>query len=305
MSDGLDLLYRLQNLLNEDSDSPFLDDRTSFQLLWEAAEEFVDRTGALKATQSITTVADQAEYTLNHDYLKLYLRDNERNLFLKFNDGNFDSFPIWKDYEEIVFINDTDSVPIPSHFAIIDDPTLDSQVTGTATSTAAASGGAATLTDTAADFSDVEAGNIVHNTTDTSVGIVLSKTSSTIASTALFGGTANDWTSGDAYVIQPQGRFQIILDPPPSSSGDTLTVQYIQRPAPVFSDYGVYRFPPQFTDAIVNYAAFKYKYRDREAVFGDRWFQVWERGIALAAGSMNNSMNRKEFKVRLRKRPKS
>ena len=55
-------------------------------------------------------------------------------------------------------------------------------VTGTRTTTSAgaAVGGASTLTDTGGDFSDVSPGDIVHNTTDGSDGIVLSKTSSTV-----------------------------------------------------------------------------------------------------------------------------
>lgn len=291
-------------MLNEDADSVFLDDRTSFQLLWEAAEEFTDRTGALKATQSITTVADQTNYTLNHDFLRLFLRNHDKNLYLKYNDGSFNTFPIWKDYEQIIFEDNTDSIPIPSHFTIIDDPTLDTQLSGTTTSAGAASGGLSTLADTGADFSDAEAGNIAHNTTDGSVGIVTSKTSTTALVTALFGGDDNDWTSGDAYVIQPQGRLQVILDPPPVTASHTVTVQYIQRPAPVFSDYGVYRFPPQYTEGIVSYAAFKYKYRDREPNFGDRWFLAWQRCLEMASNSLNNSLNRKDLKVILRKRPK-
>ena len=71
--DGKGLLYKLGSLLNEDATSGFLDDFTSYEFLYEAAKEFVSRTACITATQTITTVVDQTDYTLNADFLGLYL----------------------------------------------------------------------------------------------------------------------------------------------------------------------------------------------------------------------------------------
>jgi len=296
--DGKNLLYRVRQALDEDSSSSFMDDRSSFDYLYEAAIELAMRTKALRSSQSITTVADQDGYTLNADYLGLYAKDTHNRFFVKYTDSSSnDSFLFWKDYEDILFENQTASVTVPSFFTIIDDSTKDSQVTGTATSTASAIGYQSTLTDTAGDFSDVSAGDSVHNTTDGSDGIVLSKTSSTVLVVALFGGTANDWTSGDAYVIQPQGRMKLVLDQPPETAGETITLNYIKRPDPVYSYYGTYRFQNHHLMALVKYAAWMYKYRDREPQTGDQLFQYWDRQVGVSSEQIRNSTNQKGFKV--------
>ncbi len=296
------MLYRLRELLNEDANSTFLDDRTSYSLLYEAAKYFVDITGCLKATQSITTVADQQTYTINADFLRLYLKNSRNDYFLEYSDGTSTYTLYWKDYEDIIFENNTTSVTIPSHFAIIDKPTLNSRLTGTVTATSAASGGESTLTDSSADFSNVSPGDNVHNTTDGSSGIVLSADSSTSLTVALFGGTNNDWTSGDSYVIQPQGRLQLVLSPPPSQAGHAITLRYVQKPDPVFSDYGIYRFPEEYHEALCYYAAWFYKYRDREPNFGDRLYQQFDFAVRKASDSLKRTFRKSGLRVNLRKR---
>lgn len=300
--DGKSLLYSLRNTLNEDSGSAFLDDRTSYEYLYEAATMFASRTGALTAEQSITTVADQEAYTLNANYDSLYLRNYDEEYIVKYNDGATNTFPLFKEYERIIYEDETTSVPLPSWFTVKDKSSLGDQITGTATSTAAASAGLATLTDTSGDFSDAAPGDIIHNTTDGSSGYVVSKTSSTIIVVALFGGTANDWTSGDAYVIQPQGRMQLLLNAPPSTSGHTVTFYYNQRPEPVFSDYGVYRFPDSYMPAIVKYAAWLYKYRDREPEVGDSLFLYFDREVKRANRVYGNSSKHRDITFNLRRR---
>lgn len=299
--DGNALLYSLRNLLEEDSGSTFLDTRTSYEFLYEAACDFCDETQCLKSSQTITTVAEQTDYTLNADFLRLYMRDTDNKYFLKLSDGSTTSFIAWEDYQDFFYTTSSTSVTRPNYFAIIDD-SQDSQATGTATSTSTATGGKSTLTDTAGDFSDVSAGDPVNNTTDGSSGYVISKTSSTVLQVALFGGTNNLFTSGDAYIIQPQGRMKIILDPAPSTAGYTITVPYVQRPNPVFTSYDSYRFQSQYMKAIVKYAAWLYKYRDREPNYGDAWFKFWDREIRKAQDSLDQSLNRQRFTVNFRKR---
>ena len=298
--DGKTMLYSLRHLLEEDSDSGFLDNYSSYRYINDAAFEFALRTSCLKSTQEITTVADTATYTLNADFLKLHMQNSSRNYIVKYYDGTNHYFIPWKPYEEIIIGNNTTSVTIPSHFTILDDATLDTRVSSTATAAGASSGGQCTLTDSTAPFADVSVHDIVHNTTDGSKGVVLSKTSTTAIVTALFGGTADDWTSSDGYVIQPQGRMLIQFDPPPSTAAHTATVYYIQRPAPVYSDYGVFRFPQQYTDALVKYAAWLYKYRDREPNYGDKWFMLFENAVRRYTAQTNHILHRKRFQVNMK-----
>lgn len=297
--DGHDLTRRLTQLLNEESGSDWLDPRTTYDFLYEAAIAFVDRTHCLKSTQPITTVADTSSYNLNPDFLKLYLTNGAGDLIIKYNDGTDDYFLTWKDYNDIVYGNQTDSVSIPSHFAII-DADLPAQVIGLATASDAATGGLSGLTSTAAYLADVESGSIVHNITDGSHGIVISKTSATLVETALFAGSDNDWTNLDSFIVQPQGRYQIVLDAPPDTAGHTITVYYIQRPEPVYHNYGVYRFPVQYTQALVKYAFWLYKYRDRDANFGNAMYQFWEMEIRKYGHSINQAVRPNNVKVRFK-----
>lgn len=300
--DGKEALYRLRLLLDETTGAGFLDDRTSYSYLWDAATEFATRSESLKSSQAITTVASTTAYVLNADFMHLYMKDDSGNLFVKYYDGTTYRFINFEPYSSIIHDNQTTAVTIPSRFTIIDKPALYSRVTGTATSAGAASGGEATLTDTAADFSNVNEGDTIHNTTDRSDGYVLSKTSSTVIVTALFGGSGNDWASSDAYTIQPQGRLQLVLDPPPSTAGHTVTVEYVQRPMPVFSDYGIYRFQTQYMDAIVKYAAFIYRYKDQEPDFGNAFFQLFDRSARQNKYSTDKSLVRTGLSVNLKKR---
>lgn len=311
MVDGKSLIRSLRELLNEDSTSSWLNTRSSYEFLWQAANELVSRTFCLRSTQSITTVANQSGYTLKADFLKLYLKNDDGEFYIKYNDGTNDYFKTYKEYSDIIYENNTTSVSIPDNFTIIDDPDIDVQLSSTVTSVGASVGGRSTLTDAATDLSDVSAGDIVHNLTDGSDGVVTALITSSGASvggwegagvitqlyTALFGGTNNDWTLADSYVIQPQARLKFILDPPPSNSGHTVTVYYIQRPLPVYHDYGVYRIQPQYSSSLVQYAAWLYKYRDKEPNFGDKWFQFFDRTVRHAGENLGNAFVKKKIEV--------
>ena len=302
MVDGKSLLYALREELNESSTSGWLDTRSSYRFLYQAAIAFVKRTQCLRNEQTITTVASQAGYTLQADFIEMYLKDTDNELFLKYNDGTSDYFLKFKDYEDIVYENQTTAVSIPDNFTIIDDATKDTRLSSTVTSDGDASGGECTLTDSNADFSDVSAGDIVHNTTDGSDGIVLSKTSSTALVVALFGGTDNEWDTNDDYVIQPQARLKIVLTPPPSASSHTVTVYYIQRPAPVYSDYGIYRIPAEHLESLVEFAAFKYKMREEKPAFAEKFLRYWDLKVRSSAHSLDNAFNRKGFSVNWKKK---
>lgn len=300
--DGKSALRSLRILLNEDSNSDFLDTRASYEHIWLASKEFADRSNCLTSTQSITTVANQAQYTLNADFMKMYLRNSDNNHYVKYNNGSADQFILFQDKEDAIYQNSTASVEIPSKFYIEDDPNLDSQISSTATAAGTSSGGVCTLTDSTAPFADVSVGDIVHNITDGSDGYVVSKTSTSVLITALFDGTNNDWTNADAYIIQPQGRLRLVFNPPPSTSGHTVTVYYVQKPSPVFSDYYVYRFQEQYMFGIINFAAFLYKYKDRIPNFGDKFYAIFENAVRKASNTLNQSFLRQGFKVNLKGR---
>jgi len=400
MSDGKDLLRRLEQILNEESVGTWLDDKSSYDFLWEAAKEWTARTKCLTSMYEFKTVEGQPNYTLPAGFLKLFLMDKQNRYYVRYTDGT-DHFVKFKDYEDIIHensvqtydiqqstlttsattIQDTgqdfgdwetssgdsvyqlrftdtqgneswaylgeastttnaddtiavftdlarastgwngagtpsgtashyrvekaSSADVPTSFSIRDKQALYSQITGTATSDGDDSAGECTLTDSSGVFITtdyVNKGDIIHNTTDSSDGVVLSITSATALVCALFGGTGNDWDKDDAYVIQPQGRLEIYLDPPPSDSGDIVRVDFTERPDPVYSDYGVYRFRQHATEAIVKYAAFLYKYRDQEPNFGDALFQWWDRAVRQEAYNLHPEKKRSRWTVNLKAR---
>lgn len=302
--DGKSLTNGLAALLNETvSSSSFLESRVSYDYLYEAALEFVRRTRCLTGTQPITTVADQSSYDLNADFLQLYLTDSQNRYVVKYTDSNgVDTFLTFRDYEAVTYSNQSDSVTLPSNFSIIDNRTLTDRITGSVTSAGASTNGECTCTDSSAPFDDVEVGDDIHNTTDGSDGIVIAVTSTSALVTALFDGTDNDWDSSDAYVIVPQGRKKLVLDPPPATSGETVTIEYVQKPDPVYSPYRAYRFDRQYQPAIIKYAAWLYKYRDSAPNFGDAFYKFWDEQVRRAAKTEQKSFNRPTMRVNLMKR---
>ena len=133
--DGKTLLYRLRNILDEASTGTWVDDKTSYDFLWEAAKQFASRTAALTGSQQFITVAEQENYVLNADYLRLYLMDRNNEYYLKFSNSNGDSFIKFRDYEDIRNANYVRTVDIKV-----------TSITTTAT----------TLQDTGQDFSSWE-----------------------------------------------------------------------------------------------------------------------------------------------------
>ena len=296
--DGLSLLFQMEKLLEEDTDSTFVDDRLSYQFLNEAAIDLNRRTAALKTTQTITTVADQTAYDIEPDFMGLHLMNSAKRYVIKYNDGSMNTYVTWKPYEEIILADQADDTSsIPSNFTVLDNATLGSTITGSVTSDGDASGGECTLTDTGGGLSEAEAGDVVHNTTDESSGVVTSVTSDTAVKCALFGGTDDEWDNSDNYVIVPQGRYQLVLNPPTSTASHTITLYYLQRPAPVYTDYARFRYPSHFMPAIVKYAAWLYKYKDSEPNYGDKWYMFYKSEASKLANEADHVHRRKRFKV--------
>jgi hypothetical protein len=299
--DGKTLTREVQQLLEEQASGTWLDTKTTYDFLYDAALATTSRVRAFTSSQSITTVIGQTDYILNADFMGLYLTDNMNRHFIKYNDGTNDSFIFAATIDSVYLQDNSTQQSVPDNFAI-GDAGPQEQITGSATSTTTLTNGESSLVDTNADFSTVNVGDFIHNTTDGSNGVVQQVVSSTNLLTASFDGTNNFWSSGDAYIINPQGRFKIVLNPPPSIGTGTITIPYLQKPAPVYSLYRTYPFAPPYKKAITSLAAFWYKYRDRDPKFGDKLYQVWDMTVKQLNKDLNTIMNRKGFRVNFIKR---
>ena len=294
--DGKDLSRRVRQLLNEPSTSPFLDARTTFDFLYAASRQWIIETESLTAEQSITTVASQAGYTIDGDFLSLYLKDDDE-FFIKYYDGTDYYFLKFKPYSEVIYENNTTDADIPSNFTISDDQTLDTLISDTADNAADDVGGKTVLTMNTEVFGDVTPGDIIHNTTDASDGIVTKVTSTKILEICLFGGTDNEIDDSDAFLIQPRKRLKLILDPPPETKDQTVTLYYLQSPRPVYSDYDVYPIPFEYADVIAKYAAWLYTYRDDEPDFGDAYYVHWRRQVTTYRRLTNRALVKEESRL--------
>ena len=292
--DGNQLLQQLNDTLQEAGASGWLDSFSSYNYLWQAAVEFATRTQCFKTSTTITLATNTTTYRLPADFLQLFTRTRDKRYFLKLNDGTSDNhFLFYKDHSEILYeTNDTDiAVEYPDSFTVINDPVPLSVATGSATSVGAVSGGQCTLTDSTANFLLYAPGDSVENETDGSTGIVLTVTSATQLVCALFRGTNNDWSANDSYAIIPQGRTAILFDPPPSITGYTIEFPYIQRPAPVFSNYGAYNLQREYCLAVIFYACWLYKYRDSNPSMGDRYYVNFDNQVKRFEYGLSKRLN--------------
>lgn len=304
---GIDYLNRLNQIMGESyPSSNWMDKKTSFDYLFEAAKDFCRETRLLRGSQSITTVASQANYALNPDFREVYAEDDGGNKVIKYYDTANYSWISQQYHSATLYANNTTAVSVPDNFSITNRAAA-SQVTGIATSSGSQSGGESTLTDTAASFtSTVSVGDTVYNTTQSYIGLVLAVTSGTALKTAMFDTSGQtsayaSWTSSDAYIIQPQSRFDLYLDPLPSTAGHTVTVNYLQTPSAVYSDYGSYNLPGGFEEAILKYAVWLYKYRDRKPDVGDYLYKFYEMQVREARHVGEKALNKPKFEFSLKK----
>src|SRR3990172_1581157 len=74
---GINLLKRLDQIMAQSYPSGgWMDKKTSFDFIYEAAKDYAKKTRCLYTTQSITTVASQANYALNPDFQEI-LSENQ------------------------------------------------------------------------------------------------------------------------------------------------------------------------------------------------------------------------------------
>jgi hypothetical protein len=248
-------------------DHSYAAERELWEMLDKAACIFVRELMNLHAEATITTVASQQAYDLPGGFLGLYMKNYRRKYFLKYYDGSNYSWPIADTREKIYKQNYTTAQTWPNRFAIVDKETVGTLISGTATAAGAAANGQCTLTDATKLFTTtnrVWPRDIVYNVTDVSMGYVLEVTDATNLLIALFDGTDNDVSLGDAYKIQPSAKSQIFLDAPSESTGHIISIPYVTLPEPVFSDLGSWRFSPETCKAIVSGAAALMKTPKRE-----------------------------------------
>lgn len=302
MYDGSEMIRMLRESMLESSNTNFLTDYVSYRYINEAASNWVFRTNSLKATQNINTVADQAEYTLAADHLNIYTEINGER-FIQYNNGSTNSFPKWKNYSEIVHKSTNPSTTVPGRFSVIDHPDLGDIISGTTTSAGTSTRGESTLTDSGGGFlGNVSVGDVVQDTSQNTFGIVISVISDTALLTALFSNSASDqgWTNGDSYIIVPQGRLQLHLDPPPTTASHTLTIYYTARPIPVFSSNRIFRIQSQYIPQIIRDAKALYEFRGGDYQTGSADKQLADRGTAVGNIRYDKGFGRKGYKVRLR-----
>lgn len=292
--EGYSLLRQLRETLNETSTSTFLNDRTSFDFLYTAVQDFNFKTHYITGTQTINILAGTSTYALNPDYIGLALWDRDNRSYIKWTTGGNDQFIYQQDYANVVLENNTSTASVPSGFSVISVDRV-ANITGTATSIGTSASGEATLTDTGSDFTNVTPGDFVHNTTQSTDGIVVQVNSTSQVVTSLFndGTSGSSWAVGNAYVIVPQPRWNITFSPTPSSSA-TVTIVYIKRPDPVYSLYRAYNLPFNYMSAIVQFAAFMYKYRDREPNFGDSMFKYYDGFVRKIAAELRRGTGERQ-----------
>jgi hypothetical protein len=301
--DGQTLCRDVRKLLLEGDSSQFVDDRVTLDILWEAAIQINSDLRLLTDEFTTTTIANQADYLLPVNFQELYAVDSLNRLFIKINNGTADNFCFWKDYDKIYYDNAQTAIvsqPIADNFTIRDG-TIQTRIESSATSAGVDVNGESILTDSTAPFATVNVGDVVHNLTDGSDGMVIGVTSTSQIITALYDGTNNDWSNNDDYVITTQARLFVTLHPTPSVSGYSLIIPYVKHPDIVYSPYASYPFTESLRFALTKYAAWIYKYRDKEPNYGDAWYKHYDSLLRKNKRMTNRNRNRQGFKVNYNK----
>lgn len=303
------LTRQLRERLGENSTSSWINVQLSYDLIYEAVLEFVDRTACLQKSGNITTGANLSSYTLPYDFQRLYMRDTNGDYFIRYVDSNNSvNNIIFDDYTNIILNNNTDnnSVAVPSTFCILPSSAAN-QVSNntTAAGTIDSNTSLSTMTDANGSFvSTVSVGDDVFDTLNSYSGKVVTVSSNTALSTALYAsnGTAVGWANATTYMIQPQMRFSLVVDPPTETANETITIYYVYKPDIVYSPYKAYPIHYQYLSPIVDYAAWLYKYRDMEPNFGDKWYIAFDTITKQLKNRYDTSVRKKGWTVNF-KRP--
>lgn len=284
--DGKTARLFTERLIRAVSKANIINRKLTYDLIGQGAEEFVSLTTAIKESMTITTVAEQASYDLNANFMQLYLKtDNQRggDFFIQYNDGTDTHIVLFKAYQNVIYDNQTTSIEIPSNFTLHEKTSLEDSISSSTTSAGTESGGQSTLTDTGTTFTDesVSARDIVHNSTKDATGVITAVDTNALT-TAIFDHDGNPvgWASGDSYVIQPVPRLQLQFDPPPSTASHTVTIYYVAKPNPVYTDYLTWQIQDQWHKAFCYWAA--------DAYLAQYEIETPEQGAKLISGEKYN-----------------
>jgi len=300
---GSDFQHKLNQVLSE-FNSTWIDLKTSFDYVFEAAKDFAKESKTCHGTQTITTVAGQAAYDVNPDFLECMTTDDSGNGIIQYSDGTNSNWLGQESYSD--YLQNENSAGTPDSFCIT-DAAIKTRKTGTATSNGVHAGGESVLTDTAASFLSLYPGDAIVNTTKSYYGFVIAvPTTATAVTTAMFdlsgrGGAYASWASSDAYIIIPEARYKVYLDPPPVSAAQTVTISYYAKPLPVYSDYGLYPFATGYEEALIKYAAWLYKYRDSKPQLADPFYMAYERQMRKAKNVNRKAVGAAGFRVNFMK----
>ena len=296
---GVDIQGRINLALAEPNTSQWIDLKGSFDYCYEAAKDFTKETNCWVQTQTISTVANQAAYPLNPDFLEVLTKDDNNFGLVEYAIGSSVTWLNWESYNS--YLQNNNPVGTPTNYAICAAP-LNARITGTVTTGSTETGGETSLIDSNQTlFSSLYPGDSVVDTTSGNYGFVIA--AGTNPTTAMFDMSGRSssyasWSIAHTYMVQMQPRYQILLDPPPSVTGQTVTVTYLAKPLPVYSDYGTYPFATGYEEAIIAYAAWKYKYRDSKMKNqGDPLYMIYERDMRKAKNVHGKAAGKQGFRV--------
>ncbi len=284
--DGKTMKQVLIGILNELTDSSFLTDFFTCEMLDAAASDFVRETKGIAKTATITTDTDQQEYNLPPGFIECAARDSKKRSMARYYD-NVNSIYYWpylKSYDYLWQANRanlTGSRNAPDYFSIT-DATLQAQISTNAISSSALAGEEVRVVGSNGVFENVHARARVHDVDNSTYGIVLEVESSSSLKVALFdslGAAATAQISGSVVIVQPEFEKKIVLSDPSETAGHTIVLPYYGLQDPVYSSYRVWPFKPSACHGIIKKAAFNYKYRDEEPNFGDRFYLDYTREV--------------------------
>lgn len=254
------------------------DQRFFFDCLDEAATSFVRETKSLTAEAVLTTVANHQAYKLPPDFIALIAKDRAGKFIVRYTNTDSEESYITHVPFDTIFRFGTQDVGTPESFCLVQSAP-ESVLAGTATATGELYKGESILSDETETFTEtVQVRDAIRNGSDGSDGFVTAVISDTQVRVVLFGGTSNVFQSGDDYEILSAADTLLKLDKPSEVADETLTVPYLKKPSPVYSESARWELNPQSCRAICFEAAFLFKsdfdfdYR-RDAQLHERFVQ--------------------------------
>ncbi len=277
--DAHSIISKVYSLINEATTSTFIDDATTYEFLNSALREVVRRTQLFIKEATIKITAGQKSYPLPNDFLKFFAKtdDDYAEPALYYNSNKI----TYIDYGTYLSLDRSATARIPTNYTLnFSYPA--SSITGTTTSNATPNNGEVQLVSASGNFSSSLIGGAVHVTHNsvTYNGYVVEYVSPTVLVVATQPSTSI--SAGDPYVISPPPTNIITFYPTPSENFD-LPISYYHTLPPIYSPFRSIPIPQDLLIPIACYICWLYKYKDREPVYGDKYFLIFESGIRRLA----------------------